>query len=130
MKNHTYLGSLVLFLLLAYHRPLSAQSDWQEINSNEGVTVSYQIDACHGQTYLALQVVNTNNQPVNLNYEILLPNSNGESVSITTPKHLFVEAAQTLTGSCTDPNPELYILLFDEFTNPERVEITLATRKL
>ncbi len=79
---------------------------WQELKTEKGVSLSYQISDCKGTNFLFLKVDNSTNKVVSASYSIQVKDENGKILFVIPPRPHALQADNTVVGDCEHATSE------------------------
>lgn len=130
MNIRMQLSSLMVLFILTIITfipvEVSAQSSWNEIYNNSGITVAYDIIDCHGNPTLLFRVDNDLGNEKMVDFTFSIKESDGSNEITRIPYQKLINASSRAEGSCpaqVSPSSDLYVLPQD-YTNPT-VTITM-----
>jgi hypothetical protein len=79
---------------------------WQELKSEKGVSLSYQIADCQGNNFLFLKVENSTNAMTSAAYSIQVRDENGKILFVLPSRPHNLQADKTEVGDCEHATSE------------------------
>lgn len=99
-KKSLAINVIVSFVCLLSASFLQAQSTtgWTLKSNEQGVKFSFKVDTCVTGNVLFFQFENTNNNPVTVNYHVILNGSSATDLPL--PQNIALGANETIAGQC------------------------------
>jgi PKD repeat protein len=99
LKKSLSINVIVSFVCLLSASFLQAQSTtgWILKSNEQGVKFLFKVDTCVTGNVVFFQFENTNNNPVTVNYHVII---NGITTDVPLPQSIALEANEIIAGQC------------------------------
>lgn len=83
-----------------------SSSGWSDLNSDKGVSLSYQVTTCNEKDFILFKIENASNEAHTTFYSVKIKDQNGQTIMMLPARPVTTIANTTDSGDCSVPTSE------------------------